>query len=178
MKSPNMMSTTGRMPVMAAPTPMPAIPASEIGESITRCAPNSSTKPDKTLNGVPASATSSPIMKTRGSRRISSASASLIAWPKVSSRTGEFKMCCGCALSFPFPEKDGEGVLGIDMLSYFVGLRIRRVERESHRGFDFLRDFVFDFRKRCGVHQFISLQPIGEQLEWISLLFPLLFFLF
>ena len=31
-----MMSTTGRMPVMAAPTPMPAMPASEIGESITR----------------------------------------------------------------------------------------------------------------------------------------------
>ena len=35
MKSPNMMSTTGRIPVMAAPTPMPVMPASEIGESIT-----------------------------------------------------------------------------------------------------------------------------------------------
>ena len=36
MKSPNMMSTTGRMPVMAAPTARPVKPASEIGESITR----------------------------------------------------------------------------------------------------------------------------------------------
>ena len=32
-------STTGRMPVMAAPTPMPAMPASEIGGSITRFVP-------------------------------------------------------------------------------------------------------------------------------------------
>ena len=44
-KSPNMMSTTGRMPVIAAPTPMPVMPASEIGESITRAGPNSSTSP-------------------------------------------------------------------------------------------------------------------------------------
>ena len=35
-KSPNMMSTTGRIPVIAAPTASPVIPASEIGESITR----------------------------------------------------------------------------------------------------------------------------------------------
>src|SRR5581483_187828 len=44
------------------------------------------TRPARTLNGVPASATSSPMMKTVGSRRISSASASLIAWAKVISR--------------------------------------------------------------------------------------------
>ena len=36
-KSPNMMSTTGRSPVIAAPTPMPVNPGSEIGVSITRC---------------------------------------------------------------------------------------------------------------------------------------------
>ena len=48
-----MMSTTGRMPVIAAPTPRPVMPASEIGESITRSVPNSSTSPDSTLNGVP-----------------------------------------------------------------------------------------------------------------------------
>ncbi len=79
MKSPNMMSTTGRIPVMAAPMAMPVIPASEMGESITRCVPNSCTSPLRTLKGVPASATSSPMMKTRGSRRISSARASRMA---------------------------------------------------------------------------------------------------
>ena len=36
MKSPNMMSITGRMPVIAAPTAMPVKPASEIGVSSTR----------------------------------------------------------------------------------------------------------------------------------------------
>src|SRR5215471_1881639 len=87
MKSPNMMSTTGRMPVMAAPSAMPVNPGSEIGASITRSGPNSSTRPFRTLNGVPASATSSPMRKTDGSRRISSASASFTAWPRVSSRT-------------------------------------------------------------------------------------------
>ena len=64
---------------MAAPTPMPVKPDSEIGESRTRSVPNSSTKPLSTLKGVPASATSSPIIKTDSSRRISSANASLIA---------------------------------------------------------------------------------------------------
>src|SRR5438309_11324921 len=86
MKSPNMMSTTGRIPAMAAPTASPVMPASEMGESMTRAGPNSSTRPDSTLNGVPASATSSPMMNTVGSRRISSASASRTACPNVISR--------------------------------------------------------------------------------------------
>src|SRR3989442_9252956 len=86
-KSPNMMSTTGRGPGIAAPTPMPVNPASEIGVSMTRSFPNSSTRPDNTLNGVPASATSSPRTHTRESRRISSARASRMASPKLSSRT-------------------------------------------------------------------------------------------
>src|SRR5437660_1074901 len=86
-KSPNMMSTTGRRPVIAAPSAMPVKPASEIGVSMTRRGPNSSTRPFSTLNGVPASATSSPRTMTAASRRISSASASLTAWPSVSSRT-------------------------------------------------------------------------------------------
>src|SRR5207302_1819719 len=83
-----MMSTTGRSPVIAAPTPIPVNPASEIGVSSTRSRPNSSTNPDRTLNGVPASATSSPKMHTRLSRRISSASASRTACAKVNSRAG------------------------------------------------------------------------------------------
>src|SRR6202049_3034531 len=81
-----MMSTTGRRPVIAAPTASPVKPASEIGVSITRSVPNSSTRPERTLKGVPASATSSPKMQTRESRRISSASASRTACPNVSSR--------------------------------------------------------------------------------------------
>jgi hypothetical protein len=79
MKSPNIRSTTGPAPVIAAPTAMPMKPGSEIGVSITLSVPNSSTSPESTLNGVPASATSSPIRMTVGSRRISSASASLTA---------------------------------------------------------------------------------------------------
>src|SRR5579859_3444771 len=63
-KSPNMMSTTGRIPVMAAPTASPVNPASEIGVSTTRSLPNSSSNPESTLKGVPASATSSPMMQT------------------------------------------------------------------------------------------------------------------
>src|SRR6266850_2768930 len=87
MKSPNITSTTGRMPVMAAPTPIPAYPGSEIGVSTMRSVPNSCTSPTSVLNGWPASATSSPMRNTRGSRRISSAIASRTASPYVSSRT-------------------------------------------------------------------------------------------
>src|SRR4026208_437242 len=51
-----------------------------------RSVPNSCTSPTRVLKGCPASATSSPMRKTRGSRRISSAMASLTASPYVSSR--------------------------------------------------------------------------------------------
>src|SRR3989442_3538003 len=53
---------------------------------ITRLVPNSCTSPVSTLRGWPASAASSQMMNTRGSRRISSASASRTASPYVSSR--------------------------------------------------------------------------------------------
>src|SRR2546427_5397792 len=51
-----------------------------------RLVPNSCTSPVSTLKGWPASATSSPMRNTRGSRRISSAIASRTASPYVSSR--------------------------------------------------------------------------------------------
>ena len=51
MKSPNMMSTTGRIPVIAAPTPIPVIPASEIGESITRRGTELLDQPEQHLEG-------------------------------------------------------------------------------------------------------------------------------
>src|ERR1700722_15252097 len=82
-KSPNIISTTGRIPVMAAPTPTPVKPGSEMGVSMTRATPNSWTSPERTLKGVPASATSSPMMHTLLSRRISSARASFTAFAKV-----------------------------------------------------------------------------------------------
>jgi hypothetical protein len=40
-----------RIPVIAAPRPRPEMPASEMGESMTRSVPNSSTSPERTLNG-------------------------------------------------------------------------------------------------------------------------------
>ena len=71
-----MNSTMGLSPPMAAPTPMPANPASVMGVSITRPAPNSSSRPWLTLYAPWYSATSSPMRKTSGSARISSAIAS------------------------------------------------------------------------------------------------------
>ncbi|MNH42326.1 hypothetical protein D3C79_1040010 [compost metagenome] len=44
-----MNSTIGRKPFIAAPTPIPAKPSSEIGVSITRFAPNSANIPWLTL---------------------------------------------------------------------------------------------------------------------------------
>ena len=53
MKSANCMSPTGRIPVSAAPTQAPVMPASEMGVSITRSAPNSSSIPAVTPNAPP-----------------------------------------------------------------------------------------------------------------------------
>src|SRR5438128_2620667 len=168
MKSPNMMSTTGRMPVMAPPTPSPVIPASEIGESITRAGPNSSTRPESTLKTVPASATSSPIMNTRGSRRISSANASRIAWPSVISRI--------CRL-LPDAERI-DGVLSIDILIDLARFWERSTECEL--------DSCCNFGTHSSLHLFESFrighmlldQPRAEELQWVTLGHPLLFFLF
>src|SRR4051794_27804516 len=115
-KSPNIRSTTGRSPVIAAPTARPVKPGSEIGVSTTRCVPNSSTRPESTLNGVPASATSSPITNTSSSRRISSTNAALTAWANVSS--------------------------GIEVLRDLRRVGERRVERELQAGLDLLARLV------------------------------------
>src|SRR5436190_631871 len=116
-KSPNMMSTTGRRPVIAAPSPSPAMPASEIGESTIRSVPNSSTRPASTLNGVPASATSSPITKTVPSRRSSSASASLTACDMVSSRVDIFGDLARVGERRRQRVLHGRGDLGVDARS-------------------------------------------------------------
>src|SRR6201998_2937981 len=133
-KSPNMMSTTGRKPVIAAPTPIPVNPASEIGVSKTRSDPNSSTSPESTLNGVPASATSSPKMHTRGSRRISSASASRTACANVNSRIA---------------------VSGINVLVDLFNSRIRSGDSKFDGGLHLLAHFVLDFLQRAGVRHLL-----------------------
>src|ERR1035441_2875418 len=155
MKSPNMMSTTGRMPVMAAPTASPVKPASEMGVSRTRWVPNSSTRPESTLKGVPASATSSPRMQTVGSRRISSASASRMAWANVSSRTS-----------------------GIDVLIHLV----RRWIRRRHRKFHGLLHFGLDFRmpaiEQLRAGEFLRDYPCAQIGDGVPLGLPRLLFQF
>src|ERR1700722_3194275 len=153
MKSPNIISTTGRRPVMAAPTATPVKPASEIGVSTTRLAPNSSSRPERTLNGVPASATSSPMMQTRESRRISSARASRTAWANVSSRSG------------------------IDVLLHFidVGKRLRecKLPRLLHGDANFSRDSI----KGGGVSIAAIDQPLRQDDNGIAIGLPLMLFL-
>src|ERR1700674_129155 len=156
MKSPNMMSTTGRSPVIAAPTPTPVKPASEIGVSITREGPNSSTSPDKTLNGVPASATSSPKMHTRESRRISSASASRTACANVSSLVA---------------------TSGINVLIDLVWSRIRRGDRKLHRRLHLRPHFVLNAFECGAIGKLLSGQPVRQALDRIPLRLPLLLFL-
>src|SRR5919201_402883 len=160
MKSPNMMSTTGRMPVIAAPSPSPAIPASEIGESITRSGPNSSTRPESTLNGVPASATSSPTTKTVGSRRSSSASASFTACASEISRVP----------SWPF----GTATLAIDVLVHLVGIGVRRRERVFRCPLDLVGDRAVELGEPLLVRVAGVRDARAEQRERVALGLPLL----
>src|ERR1700720_1119903 len=155
-KSPNMMSTTGRKPVIAAPTPIPVNPASEIGVSRTRSDPNSSTSPDNTLNGVPASATSSPKMHTRGSRRISSASASRTACANVNSRIA---------------------VSGINVLVDLLDTRIRSGDGKLYRGLHLFAHLALNFLQRTWIGQLLRGQPLSHVLDGIPFRLPLLLFL-
>src|SRR5258708_10117976 len=152
-----MMSTTGRNPVIAAPTLTPVKPASEMGVSITRPAPNSSTSPDKTLNGVPASATSSPNMHTRESRRISSTSASRTACPNVSSRWA---------------------TSGIHVLLRLFRTRVRSRHGELDGGFHFGSNFSLNTIQRGRISMLLFDQPVRQILDGIALSLPLLLFLF
>src|SRR6476661_7239525 len=86
MKSANWYSTIGRSPTSAAPAAKPVNPVSAIGVSTTRVGPNFSRKPLVTLKAPPNWPTSSPMMKTSGSRSISLSSARptasrYVAWP-------------------------------------------------------------------------------------------------
>src|SRR5262249_33590604 len=116
-KSPNMMSTTGRIPVIAAPSASPVMPGSEIGESTTRPVPNSSTRPERTLKGVPASATSSPMTKIVESRRISSRNASFTACDIVSSPLAVARPLARARVRRVQCVLDGVGDLRLDTLA-------------------------------------------------------------
>src|SRR5215467_7324130 len=146
MKSPNMMSTTGRIPVMAAPSAMPVKPASEIGVSLTRSGPNSSTRPLSTLNGVPASATSSPRMNTASSRLSSSASASRTAWPRVISRVAS----------------------SVDMHRHLFGIGVGCLEPELHALPNLGRRGLFERLELVGAHALLE-QAGGEQRDRVAL---------
>src|SRR2546430_9364896 len=105
-----MISTTGRIPCIAAPMPAPTIAISEIGVLRTRSPPNSSKRPCVTPIEPPISAMSSPMMKTSSSARIASASAWRTAARYVSS--------------------------GIDVLEGVLGLRVGARLRELDRRLD------------------------------------------
>src|SRR5580704_813513 len=153
MKSPNIMSTIGRIPVMAAPTATPVNPASEMGVSTTRPAPNSSTNPERTLNGVPASATSSPKMQTWESRRISSASASRTACANVSSRSG------------------------IDVLLHFIDAGIRSGNGELHGRFHGRAHLRGNPVEGGSVRVTLIEQPLRQNLDGIAVRLPKLLLL-
>src|SRR6202046_182968 len=157
-----MMSTTGRRPVIAAPTPTPVKPASEMGVSTTRSLPNSSTRPDRTLKGVPASATSSPRMQTVSSRRISSTRASRMACAKVNSR----------------PSCPGRRFSGIHVLGYFIHCRIRRCDGEVHGLLHLRFQFGLHLSEGSGVGEVLIDQPLSKIHDRIALYLPCLFFLF
>jgi hypothetical protein len=78
-KSSYITSTTGRMPCIAAPMPVPTSAISEIGVLRTRCDPNSASIPCVTPIEPPISAMSSPMTKTSSSSRIARTSASRTA---------------------------------------------------------------------------------------------------
>src|SRR5687768_7571287 len=158
-KSPNMMSTIGRIPVIAAPTPRPVKPASEIGVSMMRSLPNSSTRPFSTPKVVPASATSSPIRTTVGSRRNSSAIPSRMASPKVSSRIAA-----------------AVDVSGIDVLPHLVRIRVRGVDPELHRLIHFGEQLGLDGVECAAVGDAAGHQPLAVQADRILLRHPLLLF--
>src|SRR5215216_7679845 len=79
MKSANCISATGRIPFTERPMAAPTIRLSASGVSSTREGPNSSWSPCVTRNTPPARPTSSPIIITVSSERISSASPSWMA---------------------------------------------------------------------------------------------------
>src|SRR6516162_3850690 len=115
-----------------------------MGVSMIRCVPNSCTSPVSVLNGWPASATSSPMRNTRGSRRISSAIASRTASPYVSSRTA---------------------TSGVDMLVHLARLRVGRGQRVLHAAVDLCLHVGEDTLEGALIHEPVGREQLGQGQE-------------
>src|SRR4051812_17248738 len=133
-----MISTTGRMPAMAAPMPAPTIAISEIGVLRTRSGPNSSSSPCVTPIEPPISAMSSPMMNTSSSARMACTSVSRTASRYVSS--------------------------GIDVLECVLGSGIGAVLRELDRRLDHVRHLGVKLRVVLVGH--LELRP--QQLDRVA----------
>src|ERR671919_2957166 len=134
-KSSYMISTTGRIPCIAAPIPLPTIAISEIGVLRTRCGPNSSRSPCVTAIEPPISAMSSPMRNTLSSSRRARASASRTASRYV--------------------------VSGIHVLERVLGLRVGPRLGELDGGLDLARDLGVE-RLEVLVRE---LEPCAEELD-------------
>src|SRR5262249_43191114 len=132
-----------------------------MGVSMIRSVPNSWTSPSSVLNGCPASATSSPMRNTRGSRRISSAIASLTASPYVSSRS---------LMVAPLFSR-------VHVLIDFVRLRVWRRQRELDAGVDLRLHVVLDALEDAVVGEPLRREPPGQGLQRVVVAHPLLLFL-
>src|SRR5262245_54305120 len=123
-----------------------------------RWVPNSWTRPRSTLKGWPASATSSPITNTVGSRRISSAIASRTASPYVSSRTSTL------------------GALGIDILVHLARLGERRLQGVPDAGLDLGLDVGEDALEHRRLGKTLRNEPLRQRLEWVVVGHPVALF--
>src|SRR3979411_2554708 len=121
-----------------------------MGVSITLSGPKSWTRPLRTLNGVPASATSSPIRKTLGSRRISCASASRTASAMLSRRSSTAGS-------------------GIDMHPHLFRARVRSVEGELHALRNLLEKLFFAALQRNGVRFGLGNHGPGQDLQRVAI---------
>src|ERR1019366_1618860 len=131
MKSTNAISTTGRMPAIAAPVAIPMNPVSEIGVSMTRAAPNSSAMPTVVPNTPPSLAMSSPIRNMFGFLRISlnTASRPARAMVRVRSEPGA-PDGAGCAMV--------NSPSGVQALERVGCVGVLALAAETHRCIDLL----------------------------------------
>src|SRR4051794_33833072 len=157
MKSANWNSTTGRNPTRAAPAARPVKPVSAIGVSTTRRGPNLSRKPLVTLKAPPNWPTSSPMMKTSGSRSISLFIASATASRYVA-----------CPLSVG-PPVVGAPLVGIDALLDVARVRHRVRERPAAGGDGLLPRVLPHLLGDVGVDAPAVEEHVLEQLDGVLL---------
>src|SRR6202140_62921 len=154
MKSTNAISTTGRIPAMAAPVAMPMNPVSEIGVSMIRSVPNSSAMPIVVPNTPPSLAMSSPIKNMFGCLRISLITASRPARAMVSVRSAfdapvSALLCTMIALP-----------LRVQPLERLLRRRIFAVAAKAHPFVTLLLPTRFEFGHLVGRQHRLGQQPL------------------